>query len=56
MPHLTFTLLAAALLASAMALEGRRPVRERLYIGIYRFLCCLATILIGSWSMYLIHR
>ena len=55
MSHLMFTLLAAALLSSAMALIGSRSLRERLYAATYLMLCCGVTTLVGSWVMYLIH-
>jgi len=55
MPHLTFTLLVAILLSSAMALIGSRSLRERLYAATYLLLCCAVTTLVGSWVMYLIH-
>ncbi|MGP8245610.1 MAG: DUF6677 family protein [Bryobacteraceae bacterium] len=53
--HLMYTLLVAVLLASATALIGSRPQRERLYAATYLFLCCAVTTLVGSWVMYLIH-
>jgi len=55
MPHLLFTLLMAVLLSSAMALIGRRSLRERLYVATYLLLCCAVTTLVGSWGMYLVH-
>ena len=55
MSHLTFTLLVAVSLSVAMALLGNRPLRDRLYVAMYRFLCCAVFTLVGSWAMYLIH-
>jgi hypothetical protein len=55
MPHLEFTLLAAALLSAGMALLGNRSPRERLYVATYVFLCCAVATVAGSWGMYLIH-
>jgi hypothetical protein len=55
MPHSTFTLLAAVLLAMAMAMVGDRAPRERLYVAIRVFFSCAMTTLGGSWVMYLIH-
>jgi hypothetical protein len=55
MPHLIYTLSMALVLATAMALVGRRPFRERLYAAAYVFLCCAAAVFAGSWAMYWIH-
>jgi hypothetical protein len=55
MPHSTFTLFAAVLLAMAMAMVEDRAPRERLYVAIRVFFCCAMTTLGGSWVMYLIH-
>jgi hypothetical protein len=55
MPHLAFTLLLAVLLSVALALLGRRSLVERLYLAAYSFLCCVVTVVAGSWIMYLIH-
>jgi hypothetical protein len=55
MPHLMFTLLVAALLATAMALIGSRTLPERIAAALYQLLCCVVTVLAGSWIMYWIH-
>lgn len=55
MPHLAFTLLLAILLSVALALLGRRSLAERLCLATYSFLCCIGTVVAGSWVMYLIH-
>jgi len=55
MPHLTFTLLVAALLSAALALLGNRTPRERVDAGIYFFLCCMTATFAGAWMMRLIH-
>jgi hypothetical protein len=53
--HLTFTLSAAVLLSAALASIENRTVRERVYVAAYTFLCCAASVVAGSWGMYLIH-
>jgi hypothetical protein len=55
MPHLSFTLLMAVLLSSAIALTGSRPARERVFAAAYLFGCCALSTVAGSWIMYLIH-
>jgi hypothetical protein len=55
MPHFAFTLLLALLLSVGLALIGEQSLRERVYSAIYRFACCLALTVAGSWAMYLIH-
>lgn len=55
MPHPEFTLLLAVLLSAALALLGERAPRERVYVGIYTFLCCALATVAGSWGMYWIH-
>jgi hypothetical protein len=56
MPHFTFTLLTALVLAVALAMTGDRTPRERLYAAIRGYVCCLAITVAGSWIMFLIHR
>jgi hypothetical protein len=55
MPHLAFTLLLSVLLSVAQAILGRRSLAERLYLAAYSLLCCVVTLIAGSWVMYLIH-
>ena len=55
MPHLEYSLLLAVLLSGALALLGRRSVRERLCVAGYTFLCCTLALVAGSWGMYWIH-
>lgn len=54
MPHLIFTLLAALLLATAMAMVEDRSPRERLYAAARVFFCCVVATVGGSWLMRLI--
>ena len=55
MPHPVFTLLVAVLLSAVLALLGNRPLRERLCVAAYVFLCCAVATVAGGWGMYLIH-
>ncbi len=55
MPHLLYTLLTAALLSAALALNGRRTSRERLNVALYSLFSCAAATLAGSWLMHWIH-
>ena len=55
MSHPAFTLLAAILLSTAMAMVDPRTPRERLSVAFRVFFCCTLTTLGGSWLMYLIH-
>jgi hypothetical protein len=56
MPHLPYSLLLALLTAAAVAMAGSAPARERIHRGAYVFLCCVLALVVGSWTMYLIHR
>ena len=55
MPHPIFTLMTAFLLAVAMAAVENRGPRERLYVAVRVFACCLISLAGGSWVMRLIH-
>lgn len=55
MPHLAFTLLAAALVAAAIGLSENRPPSERAYRTVYLFLCSIAIVIAGSWIMHAVH-
>jgi hypothetical protein len=55
MPHLVFTALMAVVFSGLIALLGRRSRRERLYHAGYLFVCCMATVVAGSWLMFLVH-
>jgi hypothetical protein len=55
MSHLEYSLLLAVMLSCALALLGRRSLRERLCVAAYMFLCCGLATVAGSWGMYLIH-
>ena len=54
MPHSSVTFLLAILLSAVIALTGDRGARERLYHSIYMFLLVIATVVGGSWIMFLI--
>lgn len=55
MPHLIYALLMAVVLGAALALIGKRSLRERLYASAYVFLYCAVALFAGSWAMYWIH-
>jgi hypothetical protein len=55
MPHLILTALLALAISGLIALLGRRSICERLYHAGYLFVCCMATVVAGSWFMYLVH-
>lgn len=55
-PHLILTVLLAAVISSVVGLLGRRSRRERLYHAGYLLVCCVASVVAGSWIMYLVHR
>jgi hypothetical protein len=54
-PHLILTVLLAAVIASVAALLGRRSRRQRMYHAGYLLVCSVASVVAGSWIMYLIH-
>lgn len=55
MPHLILAALLALAISALSALLGRRSKRERLYHAGYLFVCCIASVVAGSWFMYLVH-
>jgi len=55
LPHLIVTALLALAISGLIALLGRRSRRERLYHAGWLFVCCMATVVAGSWFMYLVH-
>jgi hypothetical protein len=55
MPHSDFTLFAAAVLATGLALLENRTVRQRIYHAVYMFLCCTLAVVAGGWLMHLVH-
>jgi hypothetical protein len=55
MPHLVFTALLAMVISGMIALLGGRSGREKLYHAGYLFVSCMATVVAGSWIMYLVH-
>jgi hypothetical protein len=56
MPHLLLTVLLAMAVAGVVALLGRRTRRERACHSGWLFGCLVATVVGGSWVMYLVHR
>lgn len=54
-PHLLLTALLAIVISGVIALLGRRSARERVYHAGYLFVCCMASVVAGSWFMYLVH-
>jgi len=54
-PHLLFAAVLALIVAGLMALLGQRTIPERLLHSAWFFGCSLATVIAGSWAMYLIH-
>jgi|HubBroStandDraft_2_1064218.scaffolds.fasta_scaffold1153046_2 hypothetical protein len=54
-PHLVLTALLAMVISGVVALLGRRSARERVYHAGYLFLCCVVSVVAGSWFMYLVH-
>ncbi len=55
MSHPLFTIVAALLVSSATAAAEDRPPRARLAVGLRLFVCCLLTVVGGSWVMHWIH-
>jgi hypothetical protein len=55
MSHPVFALIAALTLAVAVGLLGRRGVRERLAYSTYLLVCCIGSVIAGSWVMHVIH-
>jgi len=53
--HPLFTCIAAVLLSFALATIDRRDARERLYVGVRTFLCCVTSVVAGGWLMRWIH-
>jgi hypothetical protein len=54
-PHLILTALLALAISGVIVLLGRRSRRERLYHAVYLFVCCIASVVAGSWFMYFVH-
>lgn len=55
MPHLTFSLFLALMMAAAFAAVEDRTRSERVYVAVRMFLSCVASVLAGGWLMRLIH-
>ncbi len=55
MPHPVLTVLAAMTIAGAAGLSGKRSSRDRAYHAGYLFAGCVASVVGGSWLMYLVH-
>jgi hypothetical protein len=54
-PHLLFAAVLALIFSASVGLFGKRTIRERLLHSAWFFMCSLATLIAGSWAMYLIH-
>lgn len=54
-PHLLLTALLAIVISGMIALLGRRSARERVYHAGYLVVCCMASVVAGSWLMCLVH-
>jgi len=55
LPHLVRTILLALAISAVVATLGRRNMRERASHACWLFASCVATVIAGSWIMYLIH-
>jgi hypothetical protein len=55
LPHLVLTVLLALAISAAVATLGRRNLRERISHACWLFVSCMASVVAGSWIMYLIH-
>jgi hypothetical protein len=55
MPHPDFTLLAAAVIATGLALLENRSARQRINHAVYMFLRCTLAVVTGGWLMHLVH-
>ena len=53
-PHPVLTALLAMTVAGIVALLGKRSRRERAYHAVWLFGCCIASVVAGSWLMYLV--
>jgi hypothetical protein len=54
-PHLAITVLLAVVVSGVVALLDNRSGRERLYHAAYCLAGCVASVVAGSWIMYLVH-
>lgn len=54
-PHGAVTLVAALVVSGTAALLGEGNGRARLNYAAYLALCCVATVVAGSWAMRFIH-
>jgi hypothetical protein len=55
MSHPLFTLLLAALISTAVVLNGKQTPREKIFHSVWVFLSCITATVAGSWAMYFIH-
>ncbi|HEY3824712.1 MAG TPA: hypothetical protein VGL82_09140 [Bryobacteraceae bacterium] len=55
MPHPVFTVLLSVVFSGLIVLLGQRSRRDRFYHAGYLFVCCMATVIAGSWFMYFVH-
>jgi hypothetical protein len=54
-PHLVFAALLALAVSAIVGLLGKRTRRERLLHSAWFFTCSMASVIAGSWLMFLIH-
>jgi hypothetical protein len=52
---MTRTIVLAPAISAVVATLGRRTMRERLSHACWLFVSCVASVIAGSWIMYLIH-
>jgi len=55
LPHLVRTILLALAISAVVATLGRRRMRERVSHACWLFATFVASVVAGSWIMYLIH-
>ena len=54
-PHLLFAAALALAISAVVGLLGTRPGRERVLHSAWFFACSMASVVAGSWVMFLIH-
>ena len=54
-PHLVFCAVLAIVISAIAALPGKRTRHERTYHAVWFFTCSIASVIAGSWLMFLIH-
>lgn len=54
-PHLVLTVLFALVIAGVVTMLDKRSRREKMCHGSWVFVCSIASVVAGSWVMYLVH-